>query len=866
MLSPADLETQRQGGTWTDVFSDSGLAVSNPTLLWLIALEAAAFAVTPLALSLFRRLPDRGYLLSKPLGLLLLAYPVWLLVSLKVVHFEQTTVLAMLLTLLIAGGAVGWWRRDEIGGFVRSNWRLILFSEALFLLAFFGFRDIRMANPDLWESYLGGEKPMDLAYLTAVTRSTTLPPYDPWFAGGFINYYYLGQFFTATLTKLTTIPPEVAFNLAVPTFFALTVAGAFSVSYNLAAAARGLMRRTTEPAGIDGPVTRVRAVPGWSLYAAGLLGAFLVAIAGNLDGVGQLVERLSDVSATHADTNLPLVDSVLNSIGGAWQVIFHGADLRDFDFWRSSRMMPPTISITEFPFFSFLFADLHAHMMAIAFQVLTIGVCAALVLRHEGERDLWRDYLLIALLGLIVGSLRWLNSWDYPPFLLFALTAVLISERYIEGGAWPTFQRLVIKCLLLAGLSFVLFEPFLANYRTPVSGLISSPETTPIHQYLAHFGLFAAVISTWLLFWTVRALRSTRALNFTTGGSLSEDVRQSRQVTAAMLMAGGLVTLFAMYLLITSGKALVGVLLPVLVIVVLLTVREAWLRRPDGGLRLFVLALIGLGLGLSIGVDILTLKGDIVRMNTVFKFYLHIWVVFALAASFAAWQLVFVVWRPSLSVSWPVWPRLSAQAGLAGLVALLLGVSLYPALATPARIDNRFADLPPTLDGMAFMPGAVYPDQHGPLELGWDYQGIQWMRENVEGTPAIVEGRTPLYRWGGRFSIYTGLPTVLGWDWHQTQQRGDLSFMVTQRAGLVDAFYNNPDVGSALDFLRQFDVQYVILGQVERYYYQPDGLAKFRTNLNGALEVAYQNEQLTIYRVKPEVLAGAQRGAFLDPQ
>ncbi len=391
----------------------------------------------------------------------------------------------------------------------------------------------------------------------------------------------------------------------------------------------------------------MRTIPAWSPYAAGLLGVFLVAIAGNLDGVGQMVERLSEVSSFGIHTGLPVVDSVLNSAGGLWQVVFHGADLRDFDFWRSSRMLPPTISITEFPFFSFLFADLHAHMMAIAFQVLTIGICLTLVIRHRGEQDRWRDIGLVVLLGLVVGSLRWLNSWDYPPFLLLAIAAVLISERYLEGGVWAALQRGVLKSVLLVVLSFLFYEPFLANYRTPVAGITSSPEQTPVHQYLAHFGVFAAVIAVGLAVWAYRALRAVRVTEL--AAPKTYESRINRQTLVAMLFGGSLAVTFMSLALATSGQPLVAVLLPVFVLVVCLAAREIALQRPDGGIRLFVLSLVGLGLGLSMGVDIIILQGDIVRMNTVFKFYLHVWVLFALASSFLAWQLIFVYWRPLFS-------------------------------------------------------------------------------------------------------------------------------------------------------------------------------------------------------------------------
>jgi len=189
---------------------------------------------------------------------------------------------------------------------------------------------------------------------------------------------------------------------------------------------------------------------------------------------------------------------------------------------------------------------------------------------------------------------------------------------------------------------------------------------------------------------------------------------------------------------------------------------------------------------------------------------------------------------------------------------LFLATLAYPLAATPERLNDRFLDLSPTSNGMAFMRETVYQDEKGPVELRHDLDAIQWLRNNVKGSPAIIEAHTPYYRWGARFSIYTGLPTVLGWDWHQTQQRGKYSSLVETRKAEISQFYSDPDPAAALRILQKYQVSYVIVGQLERNYYDPAGLAKFDNGLNGNLELVYENPGTRIYRVEagaPGILA-----------
>src|SRR5207237_6582637 len=125
-------------------------------------------------------------------------------------------------------------------------------------------------------------------------------------------------------------------------------------------------------------------------------------------------------------------------------------------------------------------------------------------------------------------------------------------------------------------------------------------------------------------------------------------------------------------------------------------------------------------------------------------------------------------------------------AWVALLAIFVLAAVAYPVLASKGKIGLRFTDLPLSLDGMQYMEYAQYSDDGRDLDLPADANAIRWLQDTVVGTPVVLEGRSPVYRWGSRISIYTGLPTILGWDVHQGQQRAGFTGMIQDRISDVE--------------------------------------------------------------------------------
>lgn len=349
----------------------------------------------------------------------------------------------------------------------------------------------------------------------------------------------------------------------------------------------------------------------------------------------------------------------------------------------------------------------------------------------------------------------------------------------------------------------------------------------PLNAYLVHWGWQLFLITTWLIWETREWLAATPA----------SAIRRIKPYLGYMQIIT--VLFFMVVILLTLLGINIGWIVGVLGVWTL-----ALLLRPgQPDEKRFVLFMIGTALVLTLFVELFALQGDIGRMNTVFKFYFQAWTLLSIAA---AASLLWVI--PAVQSTW--------KTGVANLwqvvlVLLLAGAFLYPVTASVDKIRDRISGATPAgLDGDAFMETSTYYDQGVDMDLNQDFRAIQWIRNNVIGSPVIVETNTVEYRWGNRYTIYTGLPGVLGWNWHQRQQRGFLDNNgINSRLNEITLFYQTTLVDEALAFLERYDVRYIIVGQMERAYFSAAGLDKFEAFEGIHWREVFRFQDTVIYEV-----------------
>jgi YYY domain-containing protein len=256
------------------------------------------------------------------------------------------------------------------------------------------------------------------------------------------------------------------------------------------------------------------------------------------------------------------------------------------------------------------------------------------------------------------------------------------------------------------------------------------------------------------------------------------------------------------------------------------TTQERKKQRGD----IFVLLLLFTGIFLTLGCELFYI-GDVFgnRMNTVFKLYYQAWVMLAIAS---AYSLYYFAQRLRMV---GLFGRLAKYAWWVLLVIFVACSSVYPIAATWSK-TGAFAG-EPTLDGLAYVK-RINPDE---------YKAIQWLNENIQGSPTIVEATGDEYSEYSRVAAWTGLPTLLGWAGHEIQWRGsDRDFR--GRAEDIDLIYLSEDWTQVSYLLKKYDVTYIYVGHLEKAQYGQEvgqQLAEFT-------DVVFENEGITIYQVRQD--------------
>ncbi len=708
-------------------------------------IEVIGLGATPLAGVLLARLPGAGLGLGKVLGLLLATWLIWLGGSSTLVPYGAGSA-ALWIALVCACGLLAWMRAwqgrravargEPRGPLARRRWRRLvarvpapdplrarLFwgAEAVFLAAFVAMALLVSFSPDVWNT----EKPMDMAFLNAANRADTFPPADPWLAGADLNYYYLGHLAMGVLVKLTAVAPDHGYNLAVAALFALTAAAVFTLGGTLWGAARG-------PRGAVG---------------AGLAAVGLVLVAGNLEGARLLI----------AD----------------------GGPLREYDWFAASRVIEHTI--TEFPWFSFLLGDLHAHVLALPFTLLALAFVLQVVLAGPRLAGRGGAALEAAGAGLAIGFLYAVNSWSYPVMaglLVLATLAWLCDPR-----SAPQRPATVRWLLVVLAASVLLVLPFHLSFAPSARGIGVVEEGRGFAGWLRDEALLYGGPAVFVALAYAGRLLGTR-----------RPLRNAVWIAAAALFAGSLLA--------ANDWAHVALLA-----VALLLALRALLSAGVAPAQRMVWLLVAGGVLCLLGPELLYVRdefegGDLYRMNTVFKLGYQAWLLLGLAAIGAlAWRRE---WLPGRPGRW-AFGVVAAAAVAAAMV--------YPIAGTYAR-KGGFAGAP-TLDGLGWLR------DRAPGDVG----AIAWLDDHAPAGAVVLETVGKDYSAFGhaRISTFTGLPAVLGWAGHERQW----GHRVGSREQDVGRAYETPSTLEATALLRRYAVRYVVVGQLERADHGDAGVLKW---------------------------------------
>ena len=714
---------------------------------WTWYLLAAVLGVVGMAVTgrLFRGFADKGWMFSKVVSITITGFLTWFLVSIKLLKF--TTVTCVGITVVFGIVCILLYEKQRKAGYdclPIDNLDLVYIEEILFFAVFLMWTYLAGFHP----AAHGTEKFMDYGFMEAMMRSKTLPATDIWYSQGKINYYYGGQYFAVFLTKLSGTQVELTYNL-MRTFVA---AFAFVLPFSL------VRQMTVDMQG--------KKVYGWKKRLpsiTGFIAGLAVSIAGNMHYVvyAQIIPLIQKLKGQEVDSYW---------FPDATRYIGFNPDV-------------PDKTIHEFPCYSFVLGDLHAHVVNIMFVLLLLGLLYAWMQKVRnttpsveklGAKKFWMQQLLmphILAAAMLLGMFHWTNYWDFVIYYVVTGGTVLFMNIIcLKGDIKRIIAVTAAQAVEIFAVATVIILPFTLQFTTMVQGVRLAQNHSLPHQLLILWGLP-----------TILTL-----------------------VFVISLIVGKLKRL--------NHKSLYRLMKAI--------------RTPD--LFAVIMGLCAIGL---VAIPELVYVRDIyengnARANTMFKLTYQAYIMFGMTMVYVIFRQLFVNRKKILKA-----------VGVIGLALLLWTCGYFG-----KSVDSWFGQvLDPSqykgLNATAFLE----------TDYAEDVGAIRWFKENIEGSPVVLEANGDSYSEYERVSAMTGLPTVMGWYVHEWLWRNDVADL-NAKADEIETIYTSTNAAEVQMLVEKYDISYIFVGSCEREKY-----ADLNNEVLQSLgEIVYQDPDYETYIVKIE--------------
>ncbi len=741
---------------------------------WWFTLFVIGIVFLPVSSLIFKNFHDGGFLFSKTIGIAVSGWVMWYLSSFHILKFTRVnTVISVgicaIFTAALMVGSIFYARKNKkempyqfdlnrIGG--------MLTAECLFFAAFTFWVYLKAFKPEAY----GTEKFMDYGFMTTMMRAEYMPPQDLWMAGENINYYYVGQFLATYLTKLSGVTVGNGYNLMLMTIAAMGFALPYSIAYNVMKIFlldRGLAKRNTgKPQFSQRFMKHKTAVATVSGVFAGLL----VSIAGNL--------------------HYPIYRYIVPFFQKK-----NGEEVSSYWFPDATRYIgynPETTdkTIHEFPCYSFVLGDLHAHVINIIFVLTVLGILFTYLLSRKKQMDALRmgesieepNFLkecfhpCILLIGFFIGLFHTTNFWDYPIYYVVSGAIILFSNLVIYQFKKKAVFLTAAHAVIILGIAKLVCLPFTLSFDQISTSISITQARTPIYQLAVLWGIPIFLVA---MFVRVR-YKDLKIEGFITDKDAMHGMKKKKKTTLE-----------------ESGK------------VTFVPEKNKLFQFIDSlSVSDLFIATIGLcAVGLVFMPEVIYVVdiyiGDYKRANTMFKLTYQAYIMFGIAMSY-------------ITVRFITEERTKVRKAAGVFTAILLIWTMgYFGNATKAWFgDVKDGSRYKGIDASAFIQNENYDD----------YLATQWLNENVSGTPVVLEVNGDSYTYHERVSVITGLPTVLGWKTHEWLWRSDATGgyppVLDERASDIQTIYTSEDVNAVKELIEKYDISYIYVGQLEAEQYE----------------------------------------------